>query len=65
MSKKQQRIKYLVGCINELNNAETGADGSVHYKMSQIKAVLATLTHLLKEDGIAPINANEKVEGEE
>lgn len=61
MSKKKQRIKYLVGCVNELNNAETGADGSVHYKINQIKSVLVTLTYLLKEDGIIPTDANEKV----
>jgi hypothetical protein len=64
MSKKKQRISYLVGIRNEINNTSTqpDVDGFI-YQKDKIKAIIATIDHLLKEDGIVGIDPNEKVNG--
>jgi hypothetical protein len=64
MSKKRQRISYLVGIRNAINNTSTQPDvkGFI-YSEGKIKAIIETLDHLLKEDGIVGINANDKVNG--
>ncbi|MGL4753688.1 MAG: hypothetical protein ACRCXB_15015 [Aeromonadaceae bacterium] len=61
MSKKQGRIKYLVGIYNALNVCESSADGRLCYSKADIESVIATVKHLLKEDGITPLEAG-KVE---
>jgi hypothetical protein len=63
MSKKSERISYLVGCYNALNSAEMGQDGKCAYPEAKIKQVLETLKHLLKEDGITGVNPSRRVNG--
>lgn len=62
MSKKQERIKYLVGIYNALSVSESGADGRLSYSRDAIKSVLETVKHLLAEDGIRGVSASDKVE---
>jgi hypothetical protein len=52
VSVKQQRVKYLVGIFNALNETKTGADGVCEYDIKTIKQVLATVKRLLAQDGI-------------
>jgi hypothetical protein len=64
MSKKQERIKFLVGIRNAINEPEVSVDdndkGNYTYKQNKIKSVLATIDHLLKEDGITAVSADSK-----
>lgn len=62
MSKKKERIKYLVGIHNCLKECQMGADGLMCYSPDRISAVIETVRHLLAEDGIYPIAASNKVE---
>ncbi len=55
MSKKQDRIKYLAGIYDALDEAEMGADGKCVYPKEKIQQVLETVKHLLAEDGIRPL----------
>jgi hypothetical protein len=62
MTKKSERIKFIVGCRDALNhNATKGQDGKLCYNTDTIKSVLATLDAVLKIDGISSIPANSKV----
>ena len=62
MSKKQERIKYLVGIYNALNVSELGIDGRLSYSRNTITSVIDTVKHLLEEDGIRGVRASDKVE---
>lgn len=55
MSRKRERIKYLVGIYAALDKAEMGADGKCAYPKEKIEQVLETVKHLLAEDGIKPL----------
>ena len=63
INKKQQRIKYAVGIYNELNEnpSSLGGGENITYSVESIKAILATLKAMLKDDGIVGINPNDKV----
>ncbi len=66
MSKKQERIKYLFGIYNAINECGEQAvfdaeNGVLAYKKETIKQVLETVKHLLKQDGIVGIAADSKV----
>ena len=63
MSKKSERISYLVGIYNALDSAEIGADGKCAYQLAKIKQVLEAVKHLLKEDGITGVSTGIKVNG--
>lgn len=67
INKKQQRIKYAVGIYNELNEnpSDLGDGDNISYSVASVKSMLATLKQMLKDDGIAGINANSKVNSEE
>lgn len=54
MSKKEARVKYLVGIYNALDDTKMGADGVCEYPVEKIKQVLETVKHLLSADGIQP-----------
>ena len=60
MSKKQERVKYLVGIHNALTEAtcsvEDMSEGVFCFEQDKIKQVLATVKHLLKLDGITDGN---------
>ncbi len=61
MSKKKERISYLVGVYNVVNSAEANtSESTLTYQTKDIKAVLKTLQYLLKQDGIVGIDANSK-----
>lgn len=62
MSKKSERVSYLIGCRNALNSqGESGADGKLCYDPVLIKHILGTIDAILKIDGITGIPANAKV----
>ena len=63
MSKKSERIKYLVGIRNAINNPDeiTIYPENCTYNKHTIDAVLKTIDHILTEDGIFPMNAKSKV----
>lgn len=57
MSKKKERIKYLVGIHNALNNPIKGTSSKAQqttYSKDTVLRMLKTVAHLLKEDGITP-----------
>lgn len=61
MNKKQQRVKYLIGCRQALNtNGKAGPDGKMAYDLSLIKQIISTLDETLKLDNITPMNADSK-----
>lgn len=65
MSKKQQRVSWLVGCRNALNNqGERGVDdvleGKIVYDFELIERVIGTLDCLLANDGVFPFQDKEK-----
>jgi len=63
MSKKQERIKFLVGIYNVINNAESSqSDDKLAYRADDIKSAIKTIQHLLKQDGIVGVDANSKVD---
>jgi hypothetical protein len=55
MSKKENRVQYLVGIYKALDETESGADGKCVYPREKIKQVLETVKHLLAEDGVHPM----------
>ncbi len=62
MSKKSERVKFLVGCRNAINhNVTKGQDGKFCYDSELIKAVIETLDKVLELDGIFPQRADSKV----
>ncbi len=62
MSKKKERIAFLVGVYNVINSAEANAsESTLTYQSTDIKAALKTLQYLLKQDGVEGFNANSKV----
>ena len=60
MTKKQERVKYLVGMHSALCEAtcsvEDMSEGVFCFEQDKIKQVLATVKHLLKLDGITDGN---------
>ena len=63
MSKKQERIKLLVGIYNVINNAESSpTDTTLTYKTEGMQSAIRTIQHLLKQDGIVGIRGDEKVD---
>jgi hypothetical protein len=63
MSKKKERIKYLVGIRNAINKPDVQPimPDDYLYNKNTIKSVLKTIDHLLAEDGIFPMKAESKV----
>lgn len=63
MSKKSERIKYLVGVRNAINNPDevTIYPENCIYNKNTIDAILKTIDHVLAEDGIFPMDAKSKV----
>ena len=62
MSKKSERITYLIGCRNHLNSqGKMSADGKLCYDLALIKLVLKTIDHVLSLDGVKGIPADAKV----
>ena len=63
MSKKQERIKYLVGIRNAINNPDEQPinPDDYLYNKDTIKRVIKTVDHLLAQDGIYPMPADSKV----
>ena len=63
MSKKQERIKYLVGIRNAINKPDEQAINPEDYLYNKnvIKSILKTVDHLLSEDGVFPMSADSKV----
>ena len=58
MSKKKQRIKYLVGIYNALNTPIKGAKSKeTTYDNDKVLSILKTVEQLLKEDGVTALNA--------
>ncbi len=56
MSKKSERISYVIGVRNALNsNGKSGAEGGIEYEKDLIKQLLATLDAVLKLDNITPM----------
>lgn len=56
MSKKQERIAYIVGVRHALNeNGKIGVNGGVEYDISLIKQLLSSLDEVLKLDNITPM----------
>jgi len=55
MSKKRERVKYLVGVHSALNQTEMTPDGKCTYPKEVVDRVLATIVHLLREDGITAL----------
>ncbi len=62
MSKKKERIKYLIGIHNALKECQVGADGLRCYSPEKVSSVLGAVKHLLAEDGINPVIAAGRVE---
>ena len=63
MSKKKQRISYLVGIRNAINECEVLPEEpeKCTYDKTKMQSVLATVDRLLSEDGVFPMNADSKV----
>jgi len=62
MSKKQERIKFLIGIYNVINSAESSpTDAKLTYRAEDIKSAIRTIQHLLKQDGIVGISGDVKV----
>lgn len=64
MSKKQERIKYLVGVRNALNNngkSNVESPGEIYYDRDMIKQIINTVDAVLKLDNIVGIPADGKV----
>lgn len=66
MSKKSERISYLVGIRNAINQPDyteivPDVSNNYVYTKKKIQGVLATVDYLLSQDGIFPVNADEKV----
>ena len=65
MSKKKERVQYLVGIRNAINNpVEQSVDEKAcTYDKKVVVSLLKTLDHLLAEDGVFPMSADSKVNG--
>ncbi|WP_163370967.1 hypothetical protein [Endozoicomonas acroporae] len=62
MSKKQQRVKYLIGIYNVLRKPKIGVEPGYEYDEKEMQQVIETVKHLLAEDGIRAMSADSPVE---
>tara|TARA_R110002020_G_scaffold382179_1_gene593007 strand:+ start:466 stop:654 length:189 start_codon:yes stop_codon:yes gene_type:complete len=61
MSKKKERVKYLVGIYNAMNSPIKGASEKAEqttYTKTSVLQILKTVEFLLKEDGITPLQTS-------
>lgn len=66
MSKKKERVSYLVGIRNAINQPDSteivpDVSNNYVYTKKKIQSVLKTIDHLLAQDGVFPMNADERV----
>lgn len=64
MSKKQERIKYLVGVRNALNSngkSNVESPNEIYYDRDMVKQIINTVDAVLKLDNIVGIPSGGKV----